>query len=237
MTFDLVGNMAASFVRTLLLFISYLTNDSFPHPLSEEDELKYLEELQKGNKEARNILISHNLRLVAYVTKKYESSNEDKEDLISIGIFGLIKGIDTYKPHKGVKLSTYAAKCIDNEILMHLRTIKKTRGDVSLSDPIGTDKEGNEITYGDVLGTEKDIVADQVETTIDYEILLENTKILTNTEKIVIATRYGLINGIRKTQKEVANILGISRSYISRIEKKAIEKLKKEVTKKNNNCF
>ncbi|MFZ7102183.1 MAG: RNA polymerase sporulation sigma factor SigK [Peptococcaceae bacterium] len=230
MSFELIGNLATSFIRTLLLLISYLTNDSFPQPLSEEAEQKYLEELLQGNHEARNILIAHNLRLVAYVTKKYESTNEDKEDLISIGIFGLIKGIDTFKPDKGVKLSTYAAKCIDNEILMHLRAIKKTKGDVSLSEPIGTDKEGNEITYGDILGTEKDIVANEVENAIDYEILLKNTKVLNKTEKIVIATRFGLINGIRKTQKEVAKILGISRSYISRIEKKAIEKLKKEVT-------
>ena len=148
--------------------------------------------------------------------------------MISIGTIGLIKGINTFDPEKGTKLATYAARCIENEILMHLRSTKKNRSEVSIYDPIGVDKEGNEITLIDVLGTERDVVADTVETSFEYEMLLDRVKVLTKREKKVLELRFGLINGYRKTQREIAKMLGISRSYVSRIEKGAIEKLIKE---------
>lgn len=234
MPFESLASIIATFLRNILLLISYITNNAFPQPLSEEDETKYLELFRKGDEEARNILIKHNLRLVAHITKKFDGTNEETDDLISIGTIGLIKGINTFDPEKGTKLATYAARCIENEILMHLRAIKKNRGEVSLYDPIGVDKEGNEITLIDVLGTERDVVADTVETAFEYEMLLNRVKVLTKREKKVLELRFGLINGLRKTQREIAKMLGISRSYVSRIEKRAIEKLIKESNTKNN---
>ncbi|MFZ5943359.1 MAG: RNA polymerase sporulation sigma factor SigK [Bacillota bacterium] len=234
MSMDIITAFSATVLRHILMLISYITNNAFPQPLSEEDEGKYLALLQKGDEEARNVLIKHNLRLVAHITKKFDGTNEDNDDLISIGTIGLIKGINTFDLQKGTKLATYAARCIENEILMHLRAIKKNRGEVSLYDPIGVDKEGNEITLIDVLGTERDIVADTVEASFEYEMLLDRVKILTKREKKVLELRFGLINGLRKTQREIAKMLGISRSYVSRIEKRAIEKLIKETNTKNS---
>ncbi len=228
MSVDYLATILATLVRNILLLISYITNNAFPQPLSEEEEAKFLELMQKGDEEARNILIKHNLRLVAHITKKFDGTNEDIDDLISIGTIGLIKGINTFDPEKGTKLATYAARCIENEILMHLRSTKKNRSEVSIYDPIGVDKEGNEITLIDVLGTERDVVADTVETSFEYEMLLDRVKVLTKREKKVLELRFGLINGYRKTQREIAKMLGISRSYVSRIEKRAIEKLIKE---------
>ena len=225
MSVDYLATILATLVRNILLLISYITNNAFPQPLSEEEEAKFLELMQKGDEEARNILIKHNLRLVAHITKKFDGTNEDIDDLISIGTIGLIKGINTFDPEKGTKLATYAARCIENEILMHLRSTKKNRSEVSIYDPIGVDKEGNEITLIDVLGTERDVVADTVETSFEYEMLLDRVKVLTKREKKVLELRFGLINGYRKTQREIAKMLGISRSYVSRIEKRAIEKL------------
>lgn len=228
MSVDYLATILATLVRNILLLISYITNNAFPQPLSEEEEAKFLELMQKGDEEARNILIKHNLRLVAHITKKFDGTNEDIDDLISIGTIGLIKGINTFDPEKGTKLATYAARCIENEILMHLRSTKKNRSEVSIYDPIGVDKEGNEITLIDVLGTERDVVADTVETSFEYEMLLDRVKVLTKREKKVLELRFGLINGYSKTQREIAKMLGISRSYVSRIEKRAIEKLIKE---------
>ena len=150
-------------------FIHYISNSSFPHPLSKELESKYLDLLKEKDEKARNILVEHNLRLVAHITKKFESSNEEVDDLISIGTMGLIKAINTFNPDKGTRLATYAARCIENEILMHLRSRKKYRGEVSLYDPIGVDKEGNEITLSDVLGTDRDLVIETVEKWYDRD--------------------------------------------------------------------
>ena len=229
LSLEVIITMATTFLRNLLLLISYINNNAFPQPLSEEEEAKYLALFKAGDEEARNILIEHNLRLVAHITKKFDGTTEDKDDLISIGTIGLIKGINTFDADKGTKLATYAARCIENEILMHLRVLKKKRGEVSIYDPIGVDKEGNEISLMDVLGTEPDIVAETVETSFEYQMLMKRIKVLTKREKKVIELRFGLINGVKKTQREIAKMLGISRSYVSRIEKKALEKLIKEM--------
>jgi RNA polymerase sporulation-specific sigma factor len=216
--------------KTAILFIGYITNNAFPQPLSEDDENYYLERMKKGDQEARNTIIEHNLRLVAHICKKFEGSSEENEDMISIGTIGLIKAINTYDSSKGTKLATYAARCIENEILMHLRSMKKKRGEVSLYDPIGVDKEGNEISLIDVLGTDNDVVTEAVENYFEQKRIIEQMKNLNRREKYVLELRFGLINGFRKTQREIAKSLGISRSYVSRIEKKAIEKLIKELS-------
>jgi RNA polymerase sporulation-specific sigma factor len=208
--------------------IWYLTNNTFPAPLSEKDEAKYLRLLKEGNEEARNILTERNLRLVAHIVKKFDGTGQDTDDLISIGTIGLIKGIKTFDPDKGTRLATYAARCIENEILMHLRSIKKNRIEVSLFDPIGVDKEGNEITLQDVLGTDPDMVTDLVSASFEERRLLAKVDNLNKREKKVLELRFGLFSGIRRTQREIAKKLGISRSYVSRIEKRAIGKLNKD---------
>lgn len=210
--------------------LAYLSNSAFPQPLSEEEEAKYLERMAKGNEEARNILIEHNLRLVAHITKKFDNTGEDMDDLISIGTIGLIKAINTFDAAKGTRLATYAAKCIENEILMHLRSSKKTKVEVSLYDPIGVDKEGNEIALIDILGTEGDTVSETVESFYDQERVVKYLSHLNQREKSVLELRYGLLGGFRKTQRDIAKKMGISRSYVSRIEKKAIQKLLKEMS-------
>lgn len=210
--------------------LAYLSNSAFPQPLSEEEEANYLERMAKGNEEARNILIEHNLRLVAHITKKFDNTGEDMDDLISIGTIGLIKAINTFDAAKGTRLATYAAKCIENEILMHLRSSKKTKVEVSLYDPIGVDKEGNEIALIDILGTEGDTVSETVESFYDQERVVKYLSHLNQREKSVLELRYGLLGGFRKTQRDIAKKMGISRSYVSRIEKKAIQKLLKEMS-------
>lgn len=217
-----------SLVNGLLLLVSYIANNTFPQPLSEEEEKKCLIQLAKGSEEARNKLTEHNLRLVAHIVKKYDNTGEDLDDLISIGTIGLIKAINTFNPLKGTRLATYAARCIDNEILMHLRFIKKTRSEVSLYDPIGLDKEGNEITLIDVLGTHSEIVSETVENLFEKKRLLEKICELNKREKKVLELRFGLGSGRHDTQREIAKKLGISRSYVSRIEKRALSKLTKE---------
>ncbi|OPY57868.1 MAG: RNA polymerase sigma-28 factor precursor [Pelotomaculum sp. PtaU1.Bin035] len=219
-----------SLVNGLLLLVSYIANNSFPQPLSEEEEVKYLRLLTGGDEKARNVLAERNLRLVAHVVKKFDSTGEDSEDLISIGTIGLIKAINTFNPGKGTRLATYAARCIENEILMHLRYIKKVKAEVSLYDPIGVDKEGNEITLVDILGTHPEVVAETVENRFEQKRLREKVSRLTNREKKVLELRFGLENGARQTQREIARNLGISRSYVSRIEKKALNKLTREFT-------
>lgn len=215
----------ALFFKELMVFVSYVKNNAFPQPLSEEEEKKYLKRLHEGDQQARNILIEHNLRLVAHIVKKFENTGEDAEDLISIGTIGLIKGVESYSVGKGTKLATYAARCIENEILMHLRSLKKTKKDVSLHDPIGTDKEGNEITLIDVLGTEIDDVIQRVQLKIEKSKIYQHIHILDEREQEVIRGRFGLENGEEQTQREIARKLGISRSYVSRIEKRALMKL------------
>ncbi|PKM45045.1 MAG: RNA polymerase sporulation sigma factor SigK [Firmicutes bacterium HGW-Firmicutes-8] len=225
---EIMAVAAISLINGLLLLVSYITNNTFPQPLSEEDEARYLVLLQKGDETARNILTERNLRLVAHIVKKFDSTGEDNDDLISIGTIGLIKAINTYDKGKGTRLATYAARCIENEILMHLRAIKKNRIEVSLYDSIGVDKEGNEITLIDVLGTDAEVVTDLVEASFEQRRLMEKITHLNNREKNVLELRFGLMNGMRKTQKEIARKLGISRSYVSRIEKRALHKLIKD---------
>jgi RNA polymerase sporulation-specific sigma factor len=219
-----------SLVNGLLLLVSYIANNTFPQPLSEEEEAKYLRLLKQGDERARNVLTERNLRLVAHIVKKFDSTGEDPDDLISIGAIGLIKAINTFNPSKGTRLATYAARCIENEILMHLRFMKKVRAEVSLYDPIGVDKEGNEITLIDVLGTHPEVVSEIVENRFEQKRLQEKVCHLTRREKKVLELRFGLRDGDRKTQREIARSLGISRSYVSRIEKRAINKLAKEFT-------
>lgn len=219
-----------SLVNGLLLLVSYIANNTFPQPLNEEDEAKYLKLLKRGDERARNVLTERNLRLVAHIVKKFDNSSEDPDDLISIGSIGLIKAINTFNPSKGTRLATYAARCIENEILMHLRFMKKVRAEVSLYDPIGVDKEGNEITLIDVLGTHAEVVSEIVENSFERKRLKEKVRHLSRREKKVLELRFGLEDGDRKTQREIARSLGISRSYVSRIEKRAISKLAREFT-------
>lgn len=219
----------ATLLQSILLLITYLNNNAFPQPLSDEEESRYLKKVQTGDLEARNILIEHNLRLVAHIGKKFDGIGDDKDDIISIGTIGLIKAVNTYDSEKGTKLATYAARCIENEILMHLRATKKNKGEVSLYDPIGIDKEGNEITLIDVLGTDPEIVPDIVQNNVEFQQMLGRIKFLGKRERKVVELRFGLANGMRKTQREIARMLGISRSYVSRIEKRALEKLIKDL--------
>lgn len=219
-----------SVVKGIVALVSYIANNTFPQPLNEEEEARYLRKLAEGDELARNVLTERNLRLVAHIVKKFDSTGEDVDDLISIGTIGLIKAINTFKPDKGTRLATYAARCIENEILMHLRFIKKVKAEVSLYDPIGVDKEGNEISLIDILGTDPEVVADTVETSFEKIRLLEKVHKLSNREKKVLEMRFGLGTTARKTQREIARTLGISRSYVSRIEKRALTKLTKEFT-------
>ena len=212
----------------LLSFVS--NSGSFPKPLNIEDENYYLQKFKNGDEEAKNILIERNLRLVAHIVKKYDIQGRDNDDMISIGTLGLIKAIMTYDPSKGTRLATYAARCIENEILMHIRSSKKQQNEVSLQDPIGTDREGNEISLIDVIGSDSENVVDEVELKLLVKKLYYKMKsVLKNREKLVLELRYGLLNGVIKTQREIAQLLGISRSYVSRIEKKAIIKLSREL--------
>ena len=212
-------------VKELVFLVSYVKNNAFPQPLSSSEEKKYLELMAKGDEHARNMLIEHNLRLVAHIVKKFENTGEDAEDLISIGTIGLIKGIESYSAGKGTKLATYAARCIENEILMHLRALKKTKKDVSLHDPIGQDKEGNEISLIDVLKSENEDVIDTIQLNMELEKVKQYIDILDDREKEVIVGRFGLDLKKEKTQREIAKELGISRSYVSRIEKRALMKM------------
>ena len=202
----------------------------FPEPLSSEEEKKYLLQMSQGDDEARNILIERNLRLVAHISKKYANTNVDQDDLISIGKVGLIKGINSYNIEKGSRLSTYISRCIDNEILMHLRATKKLSAEVSLNDPIGTDKDNNVITLQEVLENNERNIEDEVDIKMKIKLLYEKMKsLLKDREKTILELRFGLYGHKPKTQHEIAKMMGISRSYVSRIETKAIGKLSKEI--------
>lgn len=202
------------------------SSDKLPPPLSKEDELALLIRLQNGDDSARDKLIEHNLRLVVFLAKKYESSGYDIEDLVSIGSIGLIKGINTYKIDKNIKLATYASRCVANEILMFLRKNKKRKTEISFEDALNYDSEGNELHLEDILGTDEDIVIKEFESSMDKKMLAEEINKLDPRDKQIMLLRYGLNNTEEFTQKEVAEILGISQSYISRIEKKVIKNLK-----------
>ena len=220
-------------LKNLFIYSSYVSEkSSFPMPLSKEKEKFYLDKAESGDKEAKDILIKHNLRLVAHVAKKYANYG-DNDELISVGSIGLIKAVSTYNQGKGTGLATYASRCIENEILMMLRASKKHKNNVSLSEPIGVDKEGNELTVIDMIADDKDVI-DDVERDILMERLVEVTKeCLDKREYDIIKHRYGLDGNGALTQREVANVFGISRSYISRIEKKALEKIREHVSRED----
>lgn len=213
--------------------LGYLNTNSFPKPLTDAEEQLYLSKMAAGDQAARDKLIEHNLRLVAHIVKKFDSTGIGKEDLISLGTIGLIKAINTFDTEKKIKVATYAARCIENEILMYIRSIKNSKNDCYLNDPIGQDKEGNEMTLNETLGSDPDEISEQVELEDDKRMLHEVLNVLTPKERYVIVYRYGIGQRDSKTQREIAKELGISRSYISRIEKKALNKLKAAMAKYN----
>ncbi len=225
---------------SLLYFISFLlekgsnlfyvgSSDVLPEPLSKEEEEAYLVMAEDGDIHARDVLIEHNLRLVVFLAKKYENTKVDLEDLVSIGTIGLIKGINTFSRDKNIKLATYASRCIDNEILMYLRKTKKMKTEVSIDASLSFDADGNELHLEDILGTDNDIVTKGIETENDKKRMMEEVMKLSPRDRDIIILRYGLMGHEELTQKEVADLLGISQSYISRIEKKVIKKLKNVV--------
>lgn len=226
--FGLLTLLAASMAHGIVMLVSYVAQNSFPKPLSEKEEQYYLQQLAQGEKLARDILIERNLRLVAHIIKKFEGSGDDFDDLISIGTIGLIKAVNTFNGKKSVRLATYASRCIENEILMYMRSKKKMRAEMSLHEPIGTDKEGNEIHFMDILSTDAEAVSEMVTRIMDQEQLWRKLKNLTPQEKVVLVLRFGLRGRERQTQKEIAKRLGISRSYVSRIEKRAIDRLSEQ---------
>ena len=217
------------FVRVYSIFYVGAT-DMLPEPLSKEMEEFYIEKMQLGDVDAKNTLIEHNLRLVVFLAKKYENTGVDLEDLVSIGTIGLIKGIQTFQSGKNIKLATYASRCIDNEILMHLRKSKKLKTEVSIDASLSLDGEGNELHLEDVLGTDPDIVTKEIEQENDKKIMLDEVMKLKPRDRDIIVLRYGLMGNDELTQKEVAEKLGISQSYISRIEKKVIKRLRTVVS-------
>ena len=205
-------------------------SDTLPPPLTQEEEREIINRLKDSN-EAKTILIEHNLRLVVYLAKKFESTGINVEDLISIGTIGLIKAVNTFKAEKNIKLATYASKCIENEILMHLRRVGKTKTEISLDEPLNIDWDGNELLLSDILGTEEDVVFRNMENEVDLSLLNDSIQKLNKREYMIMKLRFGLNNTKSYTQKEVADMLGISQSYISRLEKKILNRLKKDINK------
>lgn len=220
-----------TFICNSIFLFGYISNNSlFPEALSSEEEKKFINLMEHGDEDAKNILIEHNLRLVAHVCKKYSNSNVSQDDLISIGSIGLIKGINTYNSNKSIKLSTYTSKCIENEIRMYFRSLKKHNNEVYLEDPIGKDKDDNTITLKDILENDDRPVEEEIDLKIKITKLYSKIKeILKDREKTIIELRFGLNGKKPKTQNEIAKLLGISRSYVSRIETKAIGKLAKAI--------
>lgn len=207
-------------------------SDSLPPPLSVEEENENLKLMMEDNQDAKNCLIEHNLRLVVYIARKFDNTGINVEDLISIGTIGLIKAINTFKMDKNIKLATYASRCIENEILMYLRRTTKTKTEVSIDEPLNVDCEGNELLLSDILGTDVDVIYRDIEDEVDRQLLNTAISKLNRRERDIIELRFGLKNnGIEKTQKEVADMMGISQSYISRLEKKIISRLRKEIMK------
>ena len=224
-------NFLFEITKCFSFFTGAYSNNVFPDPLSKEEEDLYIRRASEGDKEARGMLIEHNLRLVAHVVKKFEANSYDVDDLIGIGTVGLIKGIDTYSPNKNVRITTYCAKCIENEILMYYRGDKKNSKNVSIYENIGFDKEGNEITILDVIKTKDPEFIEEIHKKDSINLLKQYMNVLTKREKDIIIMRYGLDGNDEITQKEIARTLGISRSYVSRIEKRATTKILKEFIK------
>ena len=219
--------LLALMVKECLFFLGYITGQSqFPQPLSRADEQALVNQMAQGDAAARDRLIEHNLRLVSHIARKYTVPGYGADDLISIGVIGLIKAVNSYKPASGTALGTYAARCIENEILMTLRASRKRKGDVSLTEPIGTDGEGNDITYQDILGSSEDSLEDEVVRRVTLERVRGVLDRLPARERLVLELRYGLLDGRQHPQHEIADRLGISRSYVSRVEKHAVELLR-----------
>ena len=206
-------------------------SDILPPPLKREEEGELISRLEGGDEEARNCLIEHNLRLVVYIARRFENTGINIEDLISIGTIGLIKAVSTYNPTKNIKLATYASRCIENEILMHLRKITGQKSEVSFDEPLNTDWDGNELLLSDILGTDGDLVMQPIEADVDRKLLWDAVTKLSGRERTIITLRFGLDGNREQTQKEVADLLGISQSYISRLEKRIIARLKREILK------
>lgn len=206
-------------------------SETLPPPLGKDEESYYISLLSEKPEEAKRVLIEHNLRLVVYIAKRFENTGINIEDLVSIGTIGLIKAVNTYKTDKNIKLATYASRCIENEILMHLRKTNGQKTEVSFDEPLNTDWDGNELLLSDILGTDADIIMRPLEDDVDKQILLEAINKLTDRERKIIIMRFGLFDTSEKTQKEVADIMGISQSYISRLEKRIISRLKREISR------
>lgn len=223
--------------KDFYIFTAAYSNNVFPDPLSKEEEDYYVEKCRLGDEEARNKLIEHNLRLVAHIVKKYEHKRDDADDLISIGTIGLIKGIDSFSYKHGTRITTYCARCIENEILMHFRSDKKNNKNISINESVGFDKDGNEITFLDILKTPKPDFASDLHKKQNIDLLKDYFAVLNEREKEVIIKRYGLFDTEEVTQKEIAKELGISRSYVSRIEKRALTKMLREFIKNKNHTF
>ena len=228
-----INNPCAVFFLKLLdqfklhTYTQYINGpDTLPPPLTKEEEKKIFDELETNGEKAREMLIIHNLRLVVYIAKKFESTGIGMEDLVSIGTIGLIKAVNTFAPEKNIKLATYASRCIENEILMCLRKNSQLRNEISIDEPLNIDWDGNELLLSDILGTENDSVNKNIEMEVERELLKQCVDNLAPREKAIMQMRFGLAGGTEKTQKEVADIIGISQSYISRLEKKIIERLK-----------
>lgn len=224
---------------TLLKLLQYLglksevyyvgSSEALPPPLSNDEETFLISKLQSGEVAVKSVLIERNLRLVVYIARKFENTGVGIEDLVSIGTIGLIKAVNTFDPHKKIKLATYASRCIENEILMYLRRNNKTRSEVSFDEPLNIDWDGNELLLSDVLGTENDIIYKYIEEEVDKKLLNLALQKLNGRERKIMELRFGLNNGNEKTQKEVADLLGISQSYISRLEKRILKRLRKEI--------
>lgn len=207
-------------------------SDNLPAPLSSKEEEEAIKKLDKGDDDARKLLVEHNLRLVVYIAKKFENTGVGIEDLVSIGTIGLMKAINTFNSEKKIKLATYASRCIENEILMYLRRSNRLKSEISIDEPLNQDGDGNELLLSDILGTEEDIASRRLEDEVDQKLLKASISKLNKREKDIMELRFGFITGNEKTQKEVADMLGISQSYISRLEKKIIGKMKKEILSK-----
>ncbi len=206
-------------------------NDALPPPLTKDEEDSFVNMLIQGEESVRSILIERNIRLVVYIARKFENTGVGVEDLISVGTIGLIKAVNTFNPEKKIKLATYASRCIENEILMYLRRNSKIKAEISFYEPLNIDWDGNELLLSDILGTDNDIVYNLIEDEVDKELLFTAMKKLTEREKEIVKLRFGLFGSKEKTQKEVADMLGISQSYISRLEKRIIKRLKKEINR------
>lgn len=213
-------------------YVDYIGGgEALPEPLDQEEEKLLVGKYMQGDATAKSKLIEHNLRLVVYIAKKFENTNVDIEDLISVGTIGLIKAVNSFDEAKQIKLATYASRCIENEILMHLRKVVKTRNELSLDEPLNVDWEGNVLLLSDVLGTESDVIYKDVENDVEREILIASFNKLPPRERQIVKLRFGILGSPKKTQKEIADMFGISQSYISRLEKKVMKKLKKEMSK------